>query len=76
MIGGGHVARVQPAQGVCQHVGGTPAYPNFVEGFPGVACADSDNPDDHAAWAAAAEAADEDSYFGSPWMWISRTPAW
>ena len=24
---------------------GFPQYPNFIEGFPGVACADSDNPD-------------------------------
>jgi hypothetical protein len=29
---------------------GFPHYPNNVEGFPGVAYADSDNPDNYAAW--------------------------
>ena len=33
---------------------GFPKYPNFLEGFPAVACADSDNPDSYAAWSAAA----------------------
>ena len=47
-------------------------YPNFVEGFPGVACSDSDNPDDHAAWAAAGAAADDEfGYFGRLWTWAS-----
>ena len=47
-------------------------YPNFVEGFPSVACSDSDNPDDHAAWAAAGAAADDEfGYFGRLWTWAS-----
>ncbi len=47
-------------------------YPNFVEGFPGVACSDSDNPDGHAAWATAGADADENfGYFGRPWTWAT-----
>jgi pimeloyl-ACP methyl ester carboxylesterase len=47
-------------------------YPNFVEGFPGVACADTDNPSGVDAWARAAARADRaDPYFGRPWTWIS-----
>jgi pimeloyl-ACP methyl ester carboxylesterase len=47
-------------------------YPNFVEGFPGVACSDSDNPDQVSAWAQAARASDRRfPYFGRPWTWIS-----
>ena len=48
---------------------GFPRYPNFVESFPAVACADSDNPHDYAAWSAAAAAAP--GYFGPLWTWIS-----
>jgi len=50
---------------------GVPKYFNFVEGFPAVLCADSDNPSDIGAWPAAAEALDEISYFGSIWAWGS-----
>ena len=51
---------------------GFPHYPNFVEAFPGVACSDSDNPHDYAAWSAAAEAAEaEFGYFGRIWTWVS-----
>jgi pimeloyl-ACP methyl ester carboxylesterase len=51
---------------------GFPRYPNFLEGFPGVACSDSDNPDSHADWFAAAESAEaEFGYFGRAWTWIS-----
>lgn len=51
---------------------GFPRYPNFVEGFPGVACSDSDNPDSHAAWFTAAEAAEAQyGYFGRAWTWAS-----
>jgi pimeloyl-ACP methyl ester carboxylesterase len=47
-------------------------YPNVVEGFPGVACSDSDNPDRVSAWAQAARAADRRfPYFGRPWTWLS-----
>ncbi|HEU4347693.1 MAG TPA: alpha/beta hydrolase [Actinoplanes sp.] len=51
---------------------GFPRYPNFLESFPGVACSDSDNPDSHAAWFTAAEAAEaEFGYFGRGWTWAS-----
>lgn len=51
---------------------GFPNYPNFAEGFQGVACADSDNPRTYAAWSAsAAEAAAQYGYFGPIWTWIS-----
>lgn len=50
---------------------GFPRYPNFIEGTPGVACADTDNPDSYAAWSAAAAASDASGYFGRPWIWLS-----
>lgn len=51
---------------------GFPRYPNYVEAFPGVACSDSDNPDNYAAWSAAAAASeDEFGYFGPIWTWFS-----
>lgn len=50
---------------------GEPKYFNFLEGFPGVLCSDSDNPSDINAWPAAADALDETSYFGSGWTWGS-----
>lgn len=47
-------------------------YPNFVEGFPGVACSDSDNPEHAEAWPRSAADADRaHPYFGRPWTWIS-----
>ena len=47
-------------------------YPNFIEGPPGVACSDSDNPESVEAWAEAARAADKEfPYFGRRWTWIS-----
>jgi hypothetical protein len=51
---------------------GDPQYPNYVEGFPGVACADSDNPDSYQAWSAAGIEADQQyGYFGRIWTWVS-----
>ena len=51
---------------------GFPQYPNFLEGFPAVACSDTDNPDNYAAWSAAAAASEaEYGYFGPLWTWIS-----
>jgi pimeloyl-ACP methyl ester carboxylesterase len=51
---------------------GFPHYPNFVESFPAVACADSDNPDSYSAWSRAGAAADaEFGYFGRIWTWAS-----
>ena len=47
-------------------------YPNFVEGFPGVACSDTVNPDSFAAWQRAADVSEQRfGYFGRPWTWAS-----
>jgi pimeloyl-ACP methyl ester carboxylesterase len=51
---------------------GFPRYPNFIEGFPAVACSDSNNPDSYPAWSAAGAASDEEfGYFGRIWTWVS-----
>jgi pimeloyl-ACP methyl ester carboxylesterase len=50
---------------------GFPHYPNYIEGFPGVACSDSDNPDTYPAWWAAAVASDANGYFGRLWTYAS-----
>jgi hypothetical protein len=51
---------------------GFPKYPNFIEGFPGVACADSDNPTSYDAWVEAGADADAaHGYFGRIWTWAS-----
>jgi pimeloyl-ACP methyl ester carboxylesterase len=51
---------------------GFPRYPNFIESFPAVACADSDNPDSYDAWWNAGIAADAaHGYFGRIWTWAS-----
>jgi hypothetical protein len=43
-----------------------------VEGFPGVACSDSDNPKDYSAWWNAAQQAESDfGYFGPLWTYVS-----
>lgn len=44
----------------------------ILEGFAGVICSDSDNPDRIGAWSEAARAADRaHPYFGRPWGWLS-----
>jgi pimeloyl-ACP methyl ester carboxylesterase len=51
-------------------------YRNFPEGFPGVACSDSDNPSDYEAWHDQGAIADERfGYFGRIWTWISSVCA-
>ncbi|MDH3306550.1 MAG: alpha/beta hydrolase [Acidimicrobiia bacterium] len=51
---------------------GFPRYPNFVEGFPAVACEDTNNPADYASWVAAGNQAEADfGYFGQLWTWAS-----
>ncbi len=50
---------------------GFPRYPNFVEGFPAVACADSDNPDDVSGWVDAAGEVSSNNYFTQIWTWAS-----
>ena len=56
-------------------------YPNFVEGFPGVACSETHNPSNVGAWSRAARAQDRQyPYFGRPWTWTSSIcepwPGW
>jgi pimeloyl-ACP methyl ester carboxylesterase len=56
-------------------------YPNFVEGFPGVACSETHNPRSVRAWSRAARAQDRQyPYFGRPWTWTSSIcqpwPGW
>ncbi len=55
---------------------GEPRYFNFFENFPAIACADSDNPGDYAAWISVSAAQDIAApYFGRPWTWFSSTCA-
>ncbi|TMJ93848.1 MAG: alpha/beta hydrolase [Actinobacteria bacterium] len=55
---------------------GFPRYPNLLEGFPAVGCADTDNPHSYAAWSAAGAAADAaHGYFGRIWTWVSSVCA-
>ena len=59
-----------PTRGVRWHEDSD--YQNFIEGFPGVACSDSDNPDDYGAWSIAGALADAQfGYFGRLWTWAS-----
>ena len=56
-------------------------YPNFVEGFPGVACSETDNPSNVGAWSRAGRAQDRQfPYFGRPWTWATSIcepwPGW
>ena len=56
-------------------------YPNFVEGFPGVACSETHNPANVGAWSTAARAQDRQfPYFGRLWTWVSSIcqpwPGW
>ncbi len=49
-----------------------PTLPELLEGFPAVACSDSNNPDSYTAWSAAGAASDElFGYFGRIWAWAS-----
>jgi pimeloyl-ACP methyl ester carboxylesterase len=50
--------------------GGFPGYAG-VEGFYGVACSDSDNPDSIGAWATTAAERAAVSRFGPMWTWVS-----
>ena len=65
-------ARAQRFRGPIAYVRGFPHYFNGPEGFPAVACADSDNPDSYNAWVSAGLAADAaHGYFGRVWTWAS-----
>ena len=51
---------------------GPDRYRNFVEGFPGVACSDSENPASYEAWSEQGAIADQRfGYFGRFWTWVS-----
>ena len=51
---------------------GTPRYHNDVEGFPGVACSDSENPRAYHVWSEQGAISEERfGYFGRIWTWIS-----
>ena len=51
---------------------GFPRYRNLVEGFPAVACADSDNPHSYSFWSTAGAASDAAfGTFGRIWTWVS-----
>jgi pimeloyl-ACP methyl ester carboxylesterase len=68
---GARLARFAGAAGYINHRG-LPRYYNFVENFPAVACADSDNPGDYAAWISVSAAQDVAApLFGRPWTWFS-----
>jgi pimeloyl-ACP methyl ester carboxylesterase len=73
-------ARLQPYLGVPSYIAkrGFPHYSNQIEGFPAVACADSDNPHSYSAWSSAGAAADAaNGYFGRIWTWAtSICAAW
>lgn len=65
-------AAAAAVRGLRTQLGAYDDYPNFVEGFPGVACLDSDNPSDPSAWSGAARDSDRRfGYFGRLWTWIS-----
>lgn len=55
---------------------GRQQYEQVLEGFAGVTCADTDNPDHVSAWANAARRADrKHPYFGRIWNWSSSVCA-
>lgn len=52
--------------------GEEPAYPNVIEGFPGVACSDTINPPNYGTWPVAADQSQRrQGYFGRLWTWAS-----
>lgn len=55
---------------------GMPEYPNIFEGFYGVVCSESDNPNSYSAWWNAAQSAEAQyGYFGPIWTWNSSVCA-
>jgi pimeloyl-ACP methyl ester carboxylesterase len=64
------LARLHRTEGITP--AGAGRYPNFPEGFPGVACSDSINPSSYQVWHDQGVIADERfGYFGRFWTWIS-----
>ena len=65
------LARLEASTGLVNKRG-FPHYVNFAEGFPAVACEDSNNPTDYHVWSTQGAAADEAfGYFGRIWTWAS-----
>jgi pimeloyl-ACP methyl ester carboxylesterase len=65
------LARLEASSGLVNKRG-FPHYVNFAEGFPAVACEDSNNPTDYHVWSTQGAAADEAfGYFGRIWTWAS-----
>jgi pimeloyl-ACP methyl ester carboxylesterase len=68
---GESLQRLQVAEGL-RNPDGTPRYHNDVEGFPGVACSDSENPSSYQVWSEQGTISEERfGYFGRIWTWIS-----
>jgi pimeloyl-ACP methyl ester carboxylesterase len=68
---GASLHSLRRAEGLGAGVGGT-SYRNFLEGFPGVACSDTENPTSYEAWSEQGAISDQRfGYFGRPWTWIS-----
>jgi pimeloyl-ACP methyl ester carboxylesterase len=64
------LSRLHQAQGLT-HAAATP-YRNYLEGFPGVACSDSQNPHSYQTWSDQGAISDERfGYFGRIWTWAS-----
>jgi pimeloyl-ACP methyl ester carboxylesterase len=64
--------RLRHTIGFDQRFPENPPYRNDIEGFPGVACSDSDNPSTYARWTeAGANASELYGYFGRLWTWVS-----
>jgi pimeloyl-ACP methyl ester carboxylesterase len=66
-------ARARLASGLGVETSAEPApFPQSIEGFPGVACTDSQNPRNYAAWPRTADRAEaKDGPFGRLWTWAS-----
>lgn len=72
LFNGGTTPLVLPQGGPPEVKNLFPHYNNFVEAFPAVFCADSDNPMTTDAWVAAAGAPSPDDYFRPLWTWVSN----
>lgn len=68
---GGSFAALHASLGLAPKLA-DPTYRNDLEGFPGVACSDTVNPESYGAWSRQGALADERfGYFGRLWTWIS-----
>ena len=68
---GASLGALHQAEGLASVASGN-SYRNFLEGFPGVACSDSENPTSYDAWSAQGAISDQRfGYFGRAWTWVS-----